>query len=163
MGIIGDAEEPGPASGGGDSPSGHPQFAPVPSVNEGPAAPAEAATWQTPPDASGSGQLTVHRDVLRSVASRMHSDVADLDAAVRRVRNAGVSLGSFSGWTTGSAFSGNVASACAGFGRVGAHASDTHHEAAKSLTDTAASYDDTESANRQAIRKLHSSADPSGI
>ncbi|MCL2584975.1 MAG: type VII secretion target [Streptosporangiales bacterium] len=160
MGIIGDIENPGQASAGQ---SGQPEFAPAPSVNGGPAGPAEAAAWQTPPDASGSGQLTVHRDVLRSIASRMHSDVADLDAAVQRVRNAGASLGSFTGWTTGNAFGGNVASACAGFGQIGTHASDTHHEAAKSLTDTASSYDDTEAANSQAIRKLNSGVHPGGI
>lgn len=163
MGIIGDAEEPGPAAGHGGSSSGEPRFTPAPSVSEGPAAQAEAATWPAPPDASGSGQLTVHRDVLRSVANRMHSDVAELDAAVQRVRNAGVSLGSFSGWPTGTAFGANVASACTGFAQIGVHASDTHHEAAKSLTDTASVYDDTEAANSQAIRKLNAAVNPSGI
>jgi hypothetical protein len=162
MGIIGDIEDFGQADGVAGQ-SGQPQLAPVPSVNGGPSGPVEAAAWETPPDASGSGQLTVHRDVLRSVASRMHSDVADLDAAVQRVRSAGVSLGSFSGWPTGSAFGGNLENACGAFGQTGAHTSDAHNDAAKSLTDTASAYDDAEVANGQAIRKVHSAVGLSGI
>ena len=93
----------------------------------------------------------MHRDVLRNIAGSMHSDVAELDAAITRVQNAGSSLGSFSGWSTGSAFGGNVMSACTGFGQVGANTSDTQSKAAKNLTDSASSYDDAESTNYQAI------------
>jgi hypothetical protein len=151
MGILGDIESFGGAFVDGvTGQSPQPQFAPAPTVNGGPPGPVEATKWSAP-DASGSGQITVHRDVLRNIAGSMHSDVAELDAAVTRVQNAGSSLGSFSGWSTGSAFGGNVMSACTGFGQVGANTSDTQSKAAKNLTDSASSYDDAESTNYQAI------------
>lgn len=152
MGILGDFESLGSAfvdgiTGG----SGQPAYAPVPSVSSGPPGPVEPAVWNNPPDASGSGQITVHRDVLRSVATRMHADVAELDSAVQQVRSAGSSLGSFSGWSTGNAFGGNVQSACTGFGQVGASTSDAQSSAAKNLTDSASGYDEAESNSRQAV------------
>ena len=157
MGIIGDLENLGSAFVDGiTGQSGQPQFAPVPSVSGGPPGPVEPATWNNPPDASGSGQITVHRDVLRSVAGRLHADVAELDAAVQRVRTAGSSLGSLSGWSTGSAFGGNVQNACTGFGQVGAHTSNTQSHAAKNLTDSASGYDEAETTNRQAISGVNS-------
>jgi hypothetical protein len=152
MGILGDLEDFGNALVDGitgDSPN--PQFAAVPTVNGGPPGPVDAARWNAP-DASGSGQITVHRDVLRKVATGIHSDVAELDAAIKQVQDAGSRLGSFSGWPTGSALGGNIMNACTGFGQVGAHTSDTQSNAAKTLTDSASSYDDAESTSTQAIK-----------
>lgn len=153
MGILGDLENFGQAfvdGVTGDSPQ--PRYAPVPTVHGGPPAPVEVTSrWQAP-DASGSGQITVHRDVLRSVAGNMHRDVADLDTAIKRVQNAGSRLGSLSGWSTGTAFGGNVMSACTGFGAVGAHTSDIQTTAAKTLTDSASSYDEAETTNTHTIK-----------
>lgn len=132
--------------------SAPPQFAPVPEAGGPPPGPVQRASW-TAPSASGGGQITVDRSVLRSVAQGMHSDVADLDDAATRVQNAGSALGSFSGWSTGSAFGGNMSSACVGFSQVGTHTSDTLNGAAKNLTDSAATYDDTEAQNTQSIRR----------
>lgn len=162
MGILGDLENFGEAFVDGVTGSSpQPQFAPVPSVNGDPPGPVEANTW-TAPDASGSGHITVHRDVLRSIAHGIHSDVAELDSAVRRVQNAGNALSTFSGWSTGTAFGGNVANACTGFGQVGAHTTNTQTTAAKNLTDSASSYDEAETTSRQAISGVHSHIDASG-
>lgn len=162
MGIIGDFESLGSAFVDGiTGDSGQPQYAPSPAVGSAPPGPVEPAQTPPMPDASGSGQITVHRDVLRSVATRMHADVAELDAAVQQVRAAGSSLGSFSGWSTGSAFGGNVLSACSGFGQVGASTSDTQSTAAKNLTDSASGYDEAESKSRQAVGGVNSTLDSS--
>src|SRR5450756_1645560 len=61
--------------------------APVPSVGSRPGRIADARAW-TAPDASGHGQVTVHRDVLRGAAAGMRSDLRDLDGAVRRLDGA---------------------------------------------------------------------------
>lgn len=162
MGILGDLEDFGKAfvdGVTGASPQSH--FAPVPTVNGGPPGQVEPNTW-TAPDASGSGHITVHRDVLRSIAHGMHSDVAELDAAVQRVQSASGALGSLSGWSTGTAFGGNVSNACTGFGQVGAHTTHTQTTAAKNLTDSASSYDEAETTSRQAISGVHSHIDASG-
>lgn len=162
MGILGDLENFGEAFVDGVTGSSpQPQFAPVPSVNGAPPGPVEANTWNAP-DASGSGHITVHRDVLRSIAHGIHSDVAELDSAVQRVQNAGNALSSFSGWSTGTAFGGNVTNACTGFGQVGAHTTNTQTTAAKNLTDSASSYDEAETTSRQAISGVHSHIDASG-
>lgn len=141
--------------------SSPPEAAPAPRVSGGPPGPVTAATWNAP-DASGDGQFTVHRDVLNSVAHGMHSDVAELDAAVKRVQAASSGLGSLSGWSTGTAFGGNATSACHGFATVGTHAANTQTTAAKGLTDTAATYEEAETANRQAIGGVGSQLDASG-
>ncbi|MBO0804639.1 MAG: hypothetical protein J2P25_16385 [Nocardiopsaceae bacterium] len=150
MGILGDLENFG--SSLVDGITGHspqqPQDAPVPAVNTDPPGPVQAAQTPAMPDVSGGGQLMVHRDTLRQVASAMNHDVAELDAAVRQVQASGSCLGSF-GWSTGSAFAGNVQNACTGFGQVGAFTSDTQTGASKNLTDNASHYDDAESANTQ--------------
>jgi hypothetical protein len=130
-------------------------------VTAGPAGRTEPAAWTSTPDTGGSGQFSVSRDVLRSVAGRMRADVADLDAAVQRIRGAGSSLGSLSGWSTGNAFGGNVTNSCTGFGQLGAHTSDTQNSAAKALIDAAATYDDAESANSQAVKGIHSALNSS--
>jgi hypothetical protein len=150
MGILGDIE--GGAEAFVDGITGHsstPHYAPVPTVDGAPPGPVEPHRW-TAPDVGGSGQVTVHRDVLRKVASNMHSAVSDLDLAVANVKNTASSLG-FSGWPTGEAFGGNVRNICTGFGQVGAHTSDTQSNAAKNLTDTASTYDEKEASITQSV------------
>lgn len=141
--------------------SSPPEAAPVPKVTGGPP-PAVAATKWTAPDASGDGQFTVHRDVLTSVSRGMHSDVAELDAAIRGVQTAGGGLGSLSGWSTGTAFGTNVVNACHGFRTAGTQATDTQTSAAKGLADTASSYEEAETANRQAISGVGAQLDGAG-
>lgn len=151
MSILGDAEEFGGALV--DGVTGHssqPQFAAVPSAGSPPPPPVEPETASMP-DASGSGHISVHRDVLRKIASALHSDVAELDAAIEAVKVAGSAIGSASGFPAGTAFFGNVQNACTGFGHVGAYASDTQTNAAKTLTDSASAYDDAEAQNTHGI------------
>jgi hypothetical protein len=152
MGILGDVEDFGGALiDGVTGHSSQPKFAAVPAAGGPPPKPVEPVTAAMP-DASGSGgHITVHRDVLRKIASDLHSDVAELDAAVEAVKLAGASLGSTPGFPTGSAFYGNVQNAATGFGHVGAYTSDTQTNAAKTLTDSASSYDEAESQNTQQI------------
>lgn len=145
MGILGDIEDFGSALVDGvTGDSSQPRFAPVPTPDGGPPGPVEPI-HAAMPDASGSGQITVHRDVLRKIAGALHSHVAELDSAIQRVQNAGGRLSSLSGWSTGSAFGGNVQSACTGFGKVGAHTSNMQSNAARNLTDSALHYEDKES------------------
>ena len=59
---------------------------------------------------TGDRTLAVHRDVLRSVAGRLRTGLAGLDAALTRVQAAGPGVSSLAGWPTGDAFSGNVTS-----------------------------------------------------
>lgn len=152
MGILGDLEDMGKAFVDGvTGQSSQPQYAPVPTANGAPPGPVEAATW-TAPDASGDGQITVHRDVLRKISGSMHNDVADLDTAAKKVQDAGNRLSTFSGWSTGAAFGGNVMGACNGFGQVGAAVSDTQTTAAKHLGDSASTYDEAESSTTQKIQ-----------
>jgi hypothetical protein len=134
---------------------------PAPKISGGPPAPVAATTW-TAPDAGGDGQFTVHRDVLTSVSRGMHSDVAELDAAIRGVQAASGGLSSLSGWSTGTAFGTNVANACHGFGTVGTQATDTQTSAAKGLADTASLYEEAETANRQAISGVGAQLDGAG-
>jgi hypothetical protein len=61
---------------------------PVPQVTGKPAAVTAAPPW-TAPQPAGDGQVTVSRDVLRSVAAAMRSELATLDSAVSQVRRAG--------------------------------------------------------------------------
>ena len=57
-------------------PAGGPE--PVPQVTGKPAAVTAAPPW-TAPQPAGGGQVTVSRDVLRSVAAAMRSELATLD------------------------------------------------------------------------------------
>jgi hypothetical protein len=119
------------------------------------------APWHAP-DASGNGHFAVHRDVLETVARGMLSEVADLDAVAGKVQSAAGGLDSLSLWPTGAAFAGNAASACQAFAVTGRHAGDVQADAAKSLGDTAASYEEAESASRQAISGVGSQIDAAG-
>lgn len=150
MGILGDVEELGGAfvdGVTGKSPK-QPQYAPVPKPGNPPPPPVQPVTT-TMPDASGSGQLSVNRAALRKVAAALHSDVADLDAAVAKVKSIGAGLGTGPNFPTGTAFFGNVQNICSGFGAVGENSTNTQTSAAKTLTSNAAAYDDTESSNAQ--------------
>jgi len=96
-------------------------YAPVPTVGSRPPAITGTRTW-SPPNASGRGQVSVHRDVLRSVAVGMRSDLADLDGAVSGLngirRGEGISItantGLIAGWPTAVAFNGNASAALTG-------------------------------------------------
>jgi hypothetical protein len=124
--------------------------APVPAVPGGPPSAGPVPPW-TAPDASGSGQISVHRDVLRSVAKSMQSDLKDMDEVVAAAQGASGSAGSISGWSTGSAFSGNASNTCHAIAKAGTHAGNAQQAASKNLTDCASTYDAAESDNQQAI------------
>jgi uncharacterized protein YukE len=151
-------QEKGPAGALGDSPS-----APVPSVGSRPRRIAVAAAWSAP-DAGGSGQLTVHRDVLREVAGHMRADLRDLDAAVQRlgrVRQGGgisitVSGGLTARWPTAAGFDANASSACAGVMQASQQTGDAHQDTSRRLADSASTYDDHEADNLRAIRGIYS-------
>ena len=138
-----------------------PTAAPAPTVSSGPPGPVRPTAW-TAPDASGDGQFTVHRDVLTTVSHGMHSDVAELDTAISAVRAASGGLSSLSGWSTGTAFGINATNACHGFASTGTQATDTQTSAAKNLADTASSYEEAETANRQSINVVGSQLDGAG-
>jgi hypothetical protein len=134
----------------GSSPSSAATSAPVPTVDGGPPKAKAVLSW-TAPDASGSGQISVHRDVLRSVAKSMQSDLKDMDTAVASAQTAGGDAGSIRGWSTGSAFSGNASNACHAITQVGAHVGNAQQTASKNVADCASTYDAAESDNQQAI------------
>jgi hypothetical protein len=135
--------------------------APVPTVASSPPRTGEPVTW-TAPDASGGGHLVVHRDVLHSVARGMVSDLKELDAAVAGVRGASGGLGSLRGWSTGTAFGVNATNACHGFAEVGTQTADTQSAASKALADSAASYEDAETASHRAVSGVRSQLDAAG-
>ena len=127
--------------------------APVPPVHGGPAAAPAPAAWSAP-DASGSGQVTVHRDVLRTVAAAIRSDLQELDAAVSRLQSARASASLIQGWPTATAFSGNAANASVGVMQASDQMGNAHQAASKNLTDSAATYDGAESDNQRAVRSV---------
>ncbi|HEX8006021.1 MAG TPA: hypothetical protein VF482_06285 [Trebonia sp.] len=119
-------------------------------MSGGPPSARPASSW-TAPDASGSAQISVHRDVLRSVAKSMQSDLKDLDTAVAAVRAVSGAAGSIRGWSTGNAFSGNASNACHAIAQVGTQTGNRQQTTSKNLTDSASTYDAAESDNQQAI------------
>jgi hypothetical protein len=124
---------------------------PVPQVTGKPAAVTAAPPW-TAPQPAGAGQVTVSRDVLRSVAAAMRSELATLDSAVSQVRRAGIGVSSLQGWPTADAFSGNVANAHSGCLNASVQAGDGHQAVAANLSDSAATYDGAESDSTQAVQ-----------
>lgn len=157
MGLFGDILTPLKDAGEaafdavtGSSPSPAAPAAPVPTVHGRPPSARPVSSW-TAPDASGSGQISVHRDVLRSVARSMQSDVKDMDTAVAAARTASGDAGSIRGWSTGSAFSGNASNACHAIAQAGAHVGNAQQAASKNVADCASTYDAAESDNQQAI------------
>jgi len=123
---------------------------PVPQVTGKPAVVTVAPAW-TAPQPAGGGQVTVRRDVLRSVAAAMRSELATLDSAVSQVRRAGAGVSSLQGWPTADAFSGNVANAHSGCLNASVQAGDGHQAAAANLSDSAATYEGAESDSTQAV------------
>lgn len=134
------------------------EAAAVPQVSKGPPGAVEPVTWKAP-SANGAGQFSVHRDALESVSHGMRSDVSELDTAVSAVSKASGGLGSLSSWPTGKAFGINAANACHAFATTGTQAGDTQSDAAKNLADSASSYDEAESTNRQAVGGVGSQLD----
>ncbi|HSZ39980.1 MAG TPA: hypothetical protein VK817_08485 [Trebonia sp.] len=151
MGALGDAVT-------GSSP---PQSAPVPSVKGLQLPKTSDATWRAP-EANGSGQFSVHRDALESVAKGMLSDLTDLDNAISKVRSSSGAFSTLRGWTTGQAFAENGESTCHGFAQVGTQTGVVQSTTSKGLSDTAAAYEEAETTNRQAIGQVGSQLDASG-
>jgi hypothetical protein len=145
----------------GSSPSSASTSAPVPTVPGGPPKARAVSSWSAP-DASGSGQISVHRDVLRSVAKSMQSDLKDMDTAVAAARTAGGDAGSIRGWSTGTAFSGNASNACHAIAQVGAHVGNAQQTASKNVADCASTYDAAESDNQQAISGVGTQSNAAG-
>ena len=136
-------------------------YAPVPAVGSRPPAITGPRTW-SPPNASGRGQVSVHRDVLRSVAVGMRSDLADLDGAVSGLngirRGEGISItantGLIAGWPTAGAFNGNASAALTGVMQASQQTGTAHQAASSGLTTSAAAYDQSESDNQRAVRSV---------
>lgn len=124
--------------------------APVPQISSKPGTVTAAPPW-TAPQPGGGGQVTVNRDVLRSVAATMRSELAALDAAVSQVRRAGAGVSSLRGWPTADGFSGNAAHAHDGCLNASVQAGNRHQAAAGNLSDSAATYDVAESDSRAAV------------
>jgi hypothetical protein len=123
---------------------------PVPRTSGHPETVSAAPPW-TAPRPGGGGRITVARDVLRSVAGRMRSELATLDSAVSRVRAVGAGVGSLPGWPTGDAFSGNAINAHDGCLSASEQVGDGHQAVAGNLSDSAATYDAAESDSTQAV------------
>jgi hypothetical protein len=155
MSIIGEAlgTVEGAVAGAGESVTrpltGSSASAAVPRVHGGPAHAPAPARWLAP-DASGSGQVTVHRDVLRAVAAAMRSDLQELDKAVRRLPPAGATS-LVQGWPIAIAFSGNAANASVLVTRASNQRGIAHLAASKNLIDTATTYDGAESDSQRAV------------
>ena len=129
---------------------------PVPQVTGKPAAVTAAPPW-TAPQPAGGGQVTVSRDVLRSVTAAMRSELATLDSVVSQVRRAGAGVSSLQGWPTADAFSANVANAHSGCLNASVQAGEGHQAAAANLSDSAATYDGAESDSTQAVHGVAAS------
>lgn len=123
---------------------------PAPSVRSRPARIAASPAWSAP-QVRGSGQVTVHRDVLRGVAASMRSDLRDLDRAVGRLSAARRATSSIRGWHTAVAFSGNAANAYHGVMQASQQTGNAHQDASSRVADSAATYDQVEADNRRAI------------
>ncbi len=123
---------------------------PVPRISGKPETVSAAPPW-TAPQLGGGGRITVARDVLRSVAGMMRSELATLDSAVSRVRVAGAGVGSLQGWPTGDAFGGNAINAHNGCLSASEQVGDGHQAVAGNLSDSAATYDAAESDSTRAV------------
>ena len=137
--------------------------APVPSVGSRPARIAGPRTWSAP-NASGHGQVSVHRDTLRGVATGMRSDLKDLDGSVSRLAGArhgsGVAIagsaGLIAGWPTAVAFNGNASAAMTGVMAASQQSGTAHEDTSSKLATSAAAYDQSESDNLRAARSVGS-------
>jgi uncharacterized protein YukE len=135
--------------------------APVPSVGSRPARIAGPRAWSAP-NASAHGQVAVHRDVLRGVATGMRSDLKDLDGAVSRLAGArhgsGVAIagsaGLIAGWPTAVAFNGNASAALTGVMAASQQSGTAHEDTSSKLATSAAAYDQSETDNLRAARSV---------
>jgi uncharacterized protein YukE len=135
--------------------------APAPSVGSRPSAIASAHRW-TAPDASGHGQFSVHRDVLRGVAAGMRSDLQDLDGAVTRLdgvrHGEGVSItanaGLIAGWPTAVAFNTNASAAFTGVVLASLQTRTAHQDTSSRVAINSANYEQSESDNLRAARSV---------
>jgi hypothetical protein len=98
--------------------------------------------------------LTVHRDVLRSVAGRLRSDLAGLDVVVTRVRAAGPGVGSLGGWPAGDVFGAHVTTAHEATLQLARELADAQQAAAANLSTSADSYDAAEADSARAVRAV---------
>lgn len=101
-------------------------------------------------------RLTVHRDVLRSVAERLRSDLAGLDAAVTRVQAAGPGVASLQGWAAGDVFGAHVTAAHEATLHLARQLADAHQTVAANLSASAESYDAAEGDTVRAVRAVTS-------
>jgi hypothetical protein len=135
--------------------------APAPSVGSRPSEIASAHGW-TAPDASGHGQFSVHRDVLRGVAAGMRSDLQDLDGAVTRLdgvrHGEGVSItanaGLITGWPTAVAFNTNASAAFTGVVLASLQTRTAHQDTSSRVAVNSANYEQSESDNLRAARSV---------
>ena len=135
--------------------------APAPSVGSRPARIAGPRAWSAP-NAHGHGQVAVHRDVLRGVATGMRSDLKDLDGAVSRLAGArhgsGVAIagsaGLIEGWPTAVAFNGNATAALTGVMAASQQSGTAHEDTSSKLATSAAAYDQSETDNLRAARSV---------
>jgi hypothetical protein len=127
--------------------------APTPAVSGGPRKVDGPSRWQAP-DASGNGEVRVHRDVLRSVATAMRSDLKDLDTAVSGLGQIHGATTSLARWTTGSAFNVNADNAQAGVVESSEVTATNHQAGSKKLSDSAQNYDQAETDNQRAATSV---------
>jgi Excreted virulence factor EspC, type VII ESX diderm len=111
------------------------------------------------PPATGApaADLAVHRDVLRSVAARLRSDLAGLDAAVTRVQAAGAGVGSLRGWAAGDVFGAHVTTAHEASLQLARDLAGAHHTVAANLSASADRYDAAEADSARAVQAIATS------
>lgn len=133
--------------------SSHESAAPTPVISGGPRKVSGPARWQAP-DASGNGEVRVHRDVLHSVAAAMRSDLKDLDTAVTSLGQVDGATSSLASWPTGSAFNVNAGNAQTGVMQSSEVTSANHQAGSKKLSDSAQNYDQAETDNQRAASSV---------
>jgi hypothetical protein len=127
--------------------------APAPAISGAPRKVSGPSRWQAP-DASGNGEVRVHRDVLRIVAAAMRSDLKDLDTAVSGLGHVDGATSSLARWTTGSAFNANAGNAQAGVLESSGVTADNHQAGSKKLSDSAQNYDQAETDSQRAASSV---------
>ena len=133
--------------------SSHESAAPTPAISGGPRKIAGPSRWQAP-DASGNGEVRVHRDVLRSVATAMRSDLKDLEGAVSGLGQMRGATGSLARWATGSAFNVNADNAQTGVMQSSQVTATNHQAGSKKLSDSGQNYDQAEADNQRAATSV---------
>jgi uncharacterized protein YukE len=98
--------------------------------------------------------IAVHRDVLRTVAGRLRSDLTALDAALTRLQAAGPGVSSLRGWPAGDVFGGHVTNAHQASLQVARQLADAYQAVAANLAASADSYDAAEADSTRAVRAV---------